>query len=82
MKEFHGHASARFDLAPRQVFDLIIDVDRFPEWNGAIEAVLERPPVLEESTQWVVKMHPPPYAVMGERLPSPGGRSSQPALCL
>ncbi len=24
-----------------------------------IEAVLERPPVLEESTQWVVKMHPP-----------------------
>ena len=59
MKEFHGHASARFDVAPRQVFDLIIDVDRLPEWNGAIEEVLERPPILEESTQWVVRMHPP-----------------------
>ena len=58
MKEFHGHASARFDVAPRQVFDLIIDVDRLPEWNGAIEAVLERPPVLEESAQGTVKMHP------------------------
>jgi len=63
MKEFHGKASARIDAAPQKVFDLLTDVDRLPEWNAAIEAVVERPSTLAQGAEWTVKMHPP-------RLPS------------
>ena len=63
MDEFHGRASVRIDAAPQAVFDVITDVDRLPEWNGAIEAVVERPPALAEGAEWTIKMHPP-------RLPS------------
>jgi uncharacterized protein YndB with AHSA1/START domain len=59
MKEFHGHASARIDAPPQAVFDLITDVDRLPEWNTAIEAVVQRPSTLAEGVEWTVKMHPP-----------------------
>jgi uncharacterized protein YndB with AHSA1/START domain len=59
MKEFHGRASTEIDATPQAVFDLITDVDRLPEWNNAIEAVLERPTVLTEGDEWTVTMHPP-----------------------
>jgi uncharacterized protein YndB with AHSA1/START domain len=59
MDEFHGHASARVNATPQEVFDLITDVSRLPEWNAAIEAVLERPPALAEGAEWTIKMHPP-----------------------
>jgi uncharacterized protein YndB with AHSA1/START domain len=58
MKEFHGRASTRLDTTPQIVFDLITDIDRLPEWNAAIEAVVERPPALAEGVEWTVKMHP------------------------
>jgi len=58
MKEFHGHASARVDAQPQAVFDTITDVDRLPDWNAAIEAVLERTPALVEGVKWTIKMHP------------------------
>ena len=63
MDEIHGQASVRVDATPQAVFDLITDVDRLPEWNAAIEAVVERPLALAEGAEWTVKMHPP-------RLPS------------
>ena len=63
MDEIHGRASLQVDATPQAVFDLITDVGRLPEWNAAIEAVLERPPALAEGAEWTVKMHPP-------RLPS------------
>jgi uncharacterized protein YndB with AHSA1/START domain len=63
MDEFQGRASVRVDATPQAVFDLITDVDRLPEWNTAIERVLERPPALAEGVEWTIKMHPP-------RLPS------------
>jgi uncharacterized protein YndB with AHSA1/START domain len=63
MDEFHGQASVRVGATPQAVFDLITDVDRLPEWNAAIEAVVERPQTLTEGAEWTVKMHPP-------RLPS------------
>jgi uncharacterized protein YndB with AHSA1/START domain len=44
MDEFHGRVSARVNAAPQAVFDFITDVDRLPEWNAAIEAVLELSP--------------------------------------
>lgn len=63
MDEFHGRASARVDATPEAVFDLITDIARLPEWNAAIEAVVERPPALTDGAEWTIKMHPP-------RLPS------------
>ena len=59
MDEIHGRASLQVDATPQAVFDLITDVDRLPEWNVAIETVLERPPELVEGVEWTIKMHPP-----------------------
>jgi len=59
MDEIHGRASLRVDATPQAVFGLITDVDRLPEWNTAIETVLERPAGLAEGAEWTVKMHPP-----------------------
>jgi len=59
MDEIHGRASLQVDATPQAVFDLITDVGRLPEWNVAIETVLERPPALAEGAEWTVKMHPP-----------------------
>jgi uncharacterized protein YndB with AHSA1/START domain len=59
MDEFHGSASVRVDATPQAVFDFITDVDRLPEWNAAIEKVVERPPALGEGAEWTIKMHPP-----------------------
>ena len=59
MDEIHGRASRQVDATPQAVFDLITDVDRLPEWNAAIERVLERPPELAEGAEWTIKMHPP-----------------------
>jgi len=64
MQEFHGRASARIDAAPTAVFDFITDVDRLPEWNDAIEAVVDKPPALIPGAEWTVKVHPrglPPW---------------------
>ena len=59
MDEIHGRASLQIDATPQAVFDLITDVGQLPEWNVAIETVLERPPALTEGAEWTVKMHPP-----------------------
>jgi uncharacterized protein YndB with AHSA1/START domain len=59
MDEIHGRASRQVGATPQAVFDLITDVGRLPEWNAAIETVLERPPALAEGAEWTVKMHPP-----------------------
>ena len=59
MDEIHGRAALQVDATPQAVFDLITDVDRLPEWNVAIERVLERPAELAEGVEWTIKMHPP-----------------------
>jgi uncharacterized protein YndB with AHSA1/START domain len=59
MDEFHGHASVRVAAPPQAVFDVITDVSRLPEWNGAIEAVVVQPAALGEGAEWTVRMHPP-----------------------
>jgi uncharacterized protein YndB with AHSA1/START domain len=59
MKEFHGRASTNVDAEPRRVLEFITDVDRLPEWNAAIEAVVKQPTVLHPGEEWIVKMHPP-----------------------
>ena len=41
---------------PEAVFDLITDLDRLPEWNANIKAVVERPPALTPGAEWVVEV--------------------------
>jgi uncharacterized protein YndB with AHSA1/START domain len=59
MKEFHGRATAHVPAPAREVFELITDVDRLPEWNAAIESVIDRPAALSDGVHWTVQMHPP-----------------------
>ena len=44
------HASAH------DVFALVTDIDRLPEWNRIIRKVVERPVVLERDVEWVVEL--------------------------
>ena len=58
MQEIHGTTTRTVDAPPEAIFTLITDIDRLPEWNDAIENVVERPAGLDTGTEWVVKMHP------------------------
>ena len=58
MQEIHGTAVGSVNAAPDATFRLITDIDRLPEWNRAIERVVEPAPDLTPGTEWVVKMHP------------------------
>jgi uncharacterized protein YndB with AHSA1/START domain len=58
MQEIHGKASGDVTAAPDAVFRLITEVDRLPEWNRAIESVVEPAVELAPGAEWVVKMHP------------------------
>lgn len=54
-----AHATSHYiDAAPAAVMDTIADVSRLPEWNAAIESVIEDPGELRPGAQWVVLMHP------------------------
>ncbi len=57
--QFRGEASRIVDGPAARVFDVITDVDRLPEWNAAIDAIIERPPQLAEGTEWLVRIHVP-----------------------
>ena len=41
---------------PGEVFAVVSDVDRLPEWNEIIEAVVERPPAMVPGAEWVVRL--------------------------
>jgi hypothetical protein len=58
MQEIHGTALGSVSAGPDATFQLIIDIDRLPEWNRAIELVVEPAPDLTLGTEWVVRMHP------------------------
>ena len=58
IQEIHGTASGRVTAAPEAVFRLITDVDRLPDWNRAIERVVERAPELAPGIEWMVKIRP------------------------
>jgi uncharacterized protein YndB with AHSA1/START domain len=59
MREFHGTATARVKAPADVVFDLITDLDRLPEWNRAVNRIVERPAALTPGAEWVVVMRPP-----------------------
>ncbi|HEY1444644.1 MAG TPA: SRPBCC family protein [Acidimicrobiales bacterium] len=60
MREIHGQAEAVIEGSPRAVFSTITDIERLPEWNRAIEQVVERPSGLTPGATWIVEMHPSP----------------------
>ena len=50
-------ASTVVPSPPDDVFDLITDVDRLPDWNLEIPAVVESPAALEVGAEWLVTIH-------------------------
>jgi hypothetical protein len=42
--------------APKEVFAVVTDLERLPEWNELIQGVVERPAVLAPEAEWVVEL--------------------------
>jgi uncharacterized protein YndB with AHSA1/START domain len=63
--ERHDSVTVTVAASPADVFDLITDLDRLPEWNHCVEKVLDKPVALERGAEWVVQMH-----AIGTRWPS------------
>ena len=58
MREIHGYAEAAIGADAAALFATITDIDRLPEWNRAIEKVLDRPGAITPGAEWTVEMHP------------------------
>ncbi|HEY3650520.1 MAG TPA: SRPBCC family protein, partial [Streptosporangiaceae bacterium] len=66
LTEFGGSVSADVDAPADDVFALLTETGRLPEWNTRIRRVLEpAPPPLAPGAEWVVQMQ-----VAGARWPS------------
>jgi uncharacterized protein YndB with AHSA1/START domain len=66
LTEFHGTESVHLDAPAEDVFALLVDVERLPEWNAHIDHVIEKPDEpLCPGAQWVVEMR-----AMGTKWPS------------
>ena len=59
MNHFEGTATAHITAKPIDVFGLVTDLDRLPEWNRRIAAVLDTPAALVPGSEWTVRMHVP-----------------------
>jgi uncharacterized protein YndB with AHSA1/START domain len=51
-----GTAAATVSSPASDVFGLLTDVNRLPEWNTIIIKVLERPEALSPGAEWVVQL--------------------------
>ena len=49
-------ASRILDAKVDDIFSVVTDVARLPEWNTAITAVIEQPDFLEVGAPWIVEM--------------------------
>ena len=58
MREIHDQTESTIDGDPGVIFATITDIQRLPEWNGAIEHVIDRPAELTTGGKWTVEMHP------------------------
>jgi uncharacterized protein YndB with AHSA1/START domain len=66
VNEFHGTTQVALDASPADVFALITDVDRLPEWNAHVHHVITPPDApLAAEVEWVIEMR-----AMGTRWPS------------
>lgn len=50
-------SSRIIDAKADDVFSVVTDIARLPEWNTAITAVIEHSGSLEVGEQWIVEMH-------------------------
>lgn len=41
--------------APNEVFTLLTDLDRLPEWNAIMTGLVDRPDTVEPGAEWVVE---------------------------
>jgi uncharacterized protein YndB with AHSA1/START domain len=60
-----GTAVATVSSPASDVFGLLTDIDRLPEWNSIIVKVVERPETLSPGSEWVVQLK-----AMGNSWPS------------
>jgi uncharacterized protein YndB with AHSA1/START domain len=58
MHEIHDTAEVTLPVDPAALFATITDVEHLPEWNAAIERVVEPPPAMVPGARWTVEMHP------------------------
>lgn len=66
LTEFHGTETVQLAAPATDVFDLLIDVERLPEWNAHVHHVIERPDrALAAGVEWVIQMR-----AMGTKWPS------------
>ena len=50
-------ASRILDAKVDDIFSVVTDIARLPEWNAAITAVIEQPDSLEVGARWIVEMY-------------------------
>lgn len=55
--EYTLQASIDVEAGPAEVFDVITDIPRLPDWNLEIPKVVTAPEVLGVGTEWVVEIH-------------------------
>jgi uncharacterized membrane protein len=58
MCEIHDRAEATIPADPGALFTRITDLERLPDWNKAIERVIDLPDALTPGASWTVQMHP------------------------
>lgn len=49
-------ASRIIGASADDIFAVVTDISRLPEWNTAIAAVIEQPESLESGAQWIIEM--------------------------
>ncbi len=55
--EYTLRSTAVVPASPDQVFAVITDIERLPDWNIEIPRVVESPALLDVGTEWVVTIH-------------------------
>jgi hypothetical protein len=66
LTEFHGIQTVQLAAAAHDVFDLLIDVERLPEWNAHVHHVIQQPDrPLTPGVESVIQMR-----AMGTKWPS------------
>jgi hypothetical protein len=58
MREIHDRAETTINADAKALFTRITNLERLPDWNKAIEKVIDRPSALTPGASWTVQMHP------------------------
>jgi uncharacterized protein YndB with AHSA1/START domain len=56
--EIHDSAEATLQAQPTDLFAAITRIECLPDWNTAIERVIDQPTALKPGASWTVEMHP------------------------